>query len=178
MLIPRIAKQDTNIAGLVVMAGATRSLEDIILEQVSYLISLNRTVSNSQKAQLEELKQQIARVKSPNLSSAVPRADLPLGLPASYWLDLRGYNPPSAAKPLKQPMLILQGMRDYQVTSEDFQNWQKSLSGRQNVAFKSYPKLNHLFLEGVGKSTPAEYKTPSHIPEVVVDDIANWISKE
>ena len=50
------------------------------------------------------------------------------GAPASYWLDLRGYDPPSAAKEVKAPMLILQGERDYQVTTEEFAQWKASLA--------------------------------------------------
>ena len=101
--------------------------------------------------------------------------DLPLGLPAKYWLDMRGYSPPEAARDLKQPMLILQGGRDYQVTMQDFEGWQNALSSRQDVQFKMYPRLNHLFIEGEGNSTPAEYEQAGHVAEIVVDDIARWI---
>jgi len=73
-------------------------------------------------------------------------------------------------------MLILQGERDYQVTMKDFELWRKGLSGRGDVTFKSYPKLNHLFLEGEGKSVPAEYAIPAHIPDYVFDDIAAFVN--
>ena len=83
--------------------------------------------------------------------------------------------PPQAAKELPKPMLILQGERDYQVTMEDFAGWKKALGSRKDVTFISYPKLNHLFVEGEGKSTPAEYSMPGNVAKVVVDDIAKWI---
>lgn len=177
MLIPRMGTLGPDIAGFIVMAGATRPLEDIILEQMSYIFSLDGTISESEEAQLEEIKQQVARVKDPDLSSAVSSTELPLGMPTQYWLDLRGYNPPQVAKELNQPMLILQGGRDYQVTTEDFQNWKDSLSSRENVEFKFYPNLNHLFIEGEGKSKPAEYQMPGHVAEIVIDDIADWTKK-
>jgi hypothetical protein len=69
----------------------------------------------------------------------------------------------------------LQGERDYQVTMKDFELWRSGLKGRSNITFKSYPKLNHLFLEGEGKSLPAEYAQPGHIPDYVLDDIANFV---
>jgi hypothetical protein len=100
-----------------------------------------------------------------------------LGVPAKYWLDLQGYNPPEVAKKLRQPILILQGKRDYQVTMDDFQGWKKALSSRKDVEFKVYPKLNHLFIEGEGKSTPVEYEKPGNVAKIVIDDIANWIKK-
>jgi dipeptidyl aminopeptidase/acylaminoacyl peptidase len=71
---------------------------------------------------------------------------------------LRGYDPAEAAKKVKQPMLILQGERDYQVTMEDYGRWQTALKGQPRVKFISYPTLNHLFVEGRGKSSPAEYQ--------------------
>ena len=53
-------------------------------------------------------------------------------------------------------MLILQGERDYQVTMQDFAGWRRALGSRKDVTFISYPKLNHCFIEGAGKCTPAE----------------------
>jgi alpha-beta hydrolase superfamily lysophospholipase len=98
--------------------------------------------------------------------------------PVSYWLDLRGYSPPETAKELKQPLLILQGERDYQVTIEDFKRWTAALSAKSNVTFKSYPSLNHLFITGTGRSTPSEYDQAGHVDERVVQDIAAWIKQQ
>jgi fermentation-respiration switch protein FrsA (DUF1100 family) len=72
-------------------------------------------------------------------------------------------------------MLLLQGERDYQVTMEDFQGWKAALASKRNATFKSYPALNHLFLEGTGKSAPAEYQQVGHVPQTVIDDIVAWI---
>ena len=72
-------------------------------------------------------------------------------------------------------MLILQGGRDYQVTRVEYDGWLKALSGRPNVAFKLYPSLNHLFMEGAGKSTPQEYDKRGPVSQTVIDDIAAWI---
>lgn len=178
MLIPRIAAHDPNIAGFIVLAGASRPLEDLILEQSVYIFSLNGTPSEAEKIVLEKLKQQVARVKDPNLSGETSSGDLPLGIPAQYWLDLRGYDPAKAAKTIKQPIFILQGERDYQVGMEDYQGWKNALSSRANVKFKLYPKLNHLFVEGESKSTPAEYQHRGHIAQIVIDNIAEWIGAQ
>jgi hypothetical protein len=43
------------------------------------------------------------------------------------------------------------------------------------VTFKSYPDLNHLFVTGTGKSTPAEYEKPGKVSETVMNDIAAWV---
>jgi fermentation-respiration switch protein FrsA (DUF1100 family) len=117
----------------------------------------------------------VAKVKALQPPATGSATGSVLGAPASYWLDLRGYNPPEAAKALGRPMLVLQGERDYQVTLDNFEAWQKALADRKDVTFKSYPKLNHLFIEGEGKSAPAEYQKPGHVAEAVVADVAEWI---
>jgi hypothetical protein len=75
------------------------------------------------------------------------------------------------------PLLVLQGERDYQVTMADFDGWKKALGGRAQVRLKSYPKLNHLFMEGEGKAKPEDYTKAGHVAEEVVDDIAEWVKK-
>lgn len=175
MIVPRIGGQDSKIAGFIVMAGAARPLEDIILEQVTYVAGLDGAVSAQEKKQIEELRQEVAKVKALQPPATGSATGAVLGAPASYWLDLRGYNPPEAARALHQPMLILQGERDYQVTLDNFEAWKKALGDRKDVTFKSYPKLNHLFIEGEGKSAPVEYQKPGHVAEAVVADVAGWI---
>lgn len=177
-LLPRIARAAPQIAGLVSLAGSTRPMEDLALEQFTYIFSLDGKISSDEQKQLDTLRQQVARVKDPTLSLDSLASDLPLGIPASYWLDLRGYNPSQMAKTLKQPMLILQGESDYQVSMQDFQGWKDALSSRSNVTFKSYPKLNHLFMVIEGKSTPENTMQPGHVSPQVIDDVANWIKQQ
>jgi hypothetical protein len=74
-------------------------------------------------------------------------------------------------------MLVLQGERDYQVTMKDFERWKTTLGGKGNVEFKSYPKLNHLFIDGEGKSIPSEYEKVGHVAAYVIEDIARWIKR-
>ncbi len=176
MFVPRIGRLDPNIAGLIALAGATRPLEDVIPEQLAYLFSLDGSVSPEEQKQIDEAKEQAAKVKSIKPEDA-GTTTLILGAPASYWLDLRGYDPAEVAKGLKQPMLILQGERDYQVTMEDFKRWNAALAGKKNVTLKSYPGLNHLFIAGTNRSTPLEYEQPGHVDEHVIEDIASWIKK-
>jgi uncharacterized protein len=172
---PRIAQQDHDLAGLIILAGATRPLEDLILEQERYLASLNGGPTSSQQNSRSELEAQVARVKASDLSPSTPAQDLPLGIPAAYWLDLRGYRPQTVAQALDLPLLVLQGGRDYQVTGADFAGWRSALSGDANAKLTLYPELNHLFATGTGKSTPSEYERPGHVAEQVIADIAAWI---
>jgi uncharacterized protein len=174
---PRIAQADPAIAGLVILAGSTRPLDTLIVEQTRYLISLQGKPSPGAEAKLADIEALMAKVKKLTPADA-SSSEMILGAGAAYWLDLRSYDQVATAKALKQPLLILQGARDYQVTEADFDGWKKGLGSRANVTYKLYPDLNHLFMTGVGKSTPAEYEKPGHVAEAVVSDIAAWIQKQ
>ena len=156
-LVPRIAEKagDTDkLAGIISVAGVTRNMNDVLIEQITYLASLN--------GQQVDAKKEAEKIMN--------------SLPQSYRDFELVYNPVETAKKLKLPILILQGERDYQVTMEDFGNWRMGLMRNRNVQFKSYPKLNHMLQEGVGKSTPLEYNNYAQIPEYVIIDIANFIN--
>ncbi|MGB9978902.1 alpha/beta hydrolase [Methanobacterium sp.] len=175
-IAPRIGQQDPQLAGLIIMAGITRPLEEAILDQFTYLYSLADAMTEQQKAELETLKEKVARLKDPKISDNISPQDLPLGIPVAYWKDLRDHNVSDAVKKLDMPILVLQGERDYQVLeTKDFEAWKLALSQSTNAAFKLFPKLNHLFIEGEGKSTPQEYMIEGHVDEDVINTIARWI---
>lgn len=174
MLAPRIARDHPGIAGLAILAGATRPLEDMMVEQVEYIARLDGTMSNEETKQLEQFKSVAARVKALTAKDATDSNPI-VGAAPSYWLDLRAYDAAATAAKLTLPILILQGDRDYQVTGKDFADWKKSLSSRPNVQFKSYPALNHLFIAGTGTSGPAEYQTPGFVSEEVVRDLVELL---
>ncbi|HUI58157.1 MAG TPA: alpha/beta fold hydrolase [Bryobacteraceae bacterium] len=177
-LAPRIGKADPAIAGLIVLGGTTHALVDLLVPQTIHNFTLRGPMTAAQQKYVDQLREQVARANDPNLTPDTPASQMPMGLPASYILDLRGYHPEEMARELKQPMLILQGERDYQVTMEDFDAWRKGLAGKRNVEFRSYPKLNHLFMPGEGISADEEYAKPGHVLAAVVEDIASWVKRQ
>lgn len=174
MLAPRICAGHSGIAGLIIMAGNARPLEDLVLEQTIYQASLGKELPADAKRRLDEVKRQVAAVKE--LSTQTPSKGMLLHLPTSYWVDLQGYDPTDVARSFKRPMLILQGENDCQVNPKiDFERWRKALCGRTDVVLKSYPSLNHLFMYTATKSTGAEYQPQGNVAGIVVSDIAAWI---
>jgi dienelactone hydrolase len=162
---PRIAEADGRLAGMVLMAGNVRPLEDLLVEQVEYMGIKGDQLERSKALQAKVKKLEPADEDSPALG----------GLPVSYWLDLKDYDPAASAKKLGIPILILQGERDYQVTMTDFNLWKAAVGNSKGVVMKTYPSLNHLFEPGEGKSMPAEYAKPGHVAPAVIDDIAKFI---
>ena len=175
MLAPRIAAQDRGIAGLILLAGCAKSLYvEKLLKQTEYLVSLDGKIDEAEAKQLEEIKGQLKKIRELDIREN----ETVLGASRAYWADLMAYDPVKTARELNLPMLILQGGRDYQVTMEDFRGWEEGLAGQDRVYFKFYPDLNHLFISGTGKSTPAEYREPGNVAQVVIEDIVEWVKSQ
>lgn len=172
-LAPRIAARDSRLAGLILLAAPARPLEDLLLEQVTYLESLAPSAKGRQ--QVADLQRRVENVKRLGTSAFCDTIPFPFDAPRSYWADIVSYRPVETAARLAQPLLVLQAERDYQVTMQDYGLWRTGLLKRRNVSFKSYPKLNHLLQEGTGKATPDEYQQPSSVPAYVLDDLARFV---
>ncbi|MEU6745672.1 hypothetical protein ABZ914_05570 [Spirillospora sp. NPDC046719] len=172
---PRVAAAEPSVAGLVIMAGDAQPMHEAAVRVTRYLASLNP--GPDADAAVAAITRQAARVADPALSPADPAADLPFGLSAPYWLDMRSYDPVATALAVGKPMLILQGGRDYQVTVEDdLSRWRAALEGRPGVTVRVHAADDHLFFPGTGPSTPAGYDRPQHVDPAVLDDIAAWLN--
>ena len=176
-LLPRIAKKADNLAGVISLAGMSRKIENVLLEQYDYLFSLDGEISQEEQSKIDELKQQIRRMLSPDLNPTVPADSLPLSMPAKYWMTFKQIDPAKEIKELDMKVMILQGGRDYQVTTDDFKLWKDGLKNNSKTYFKVYDNLNHLFQPGEGKSKPDEYYRPAHVEGIVIKDISEWIKK-
>ncbi|MFH0795415.1 MAG: alpha/beta fold hydrolase, partial [bacterium] len=90
-LAPRIAQADPQVAGLIIMAGSTRPLEDAILEQTQYIFAADGEVTADEKKYLQQIEAGVAQVKSldksPTPAQAQAQAQMILGAPPRYWLD-------------------------------------------------------------------------------------------
>ena len=140
------------VEGVIMLAAPSRDLEEVVREQFDYLLPSGASQSFKNE-QIEAI-----RTRSPH-----------------YFEE---YHQTEAAKRLKRPIFILQGERDYQVSMKDFEGWKTALQGRPKTAFRSYPSLNHLFIEGEGKSTPLEYQTEGHVAKEILDDISSFINNK
>lgn len=175
---PRAASRAPKLAGLILMAGPTRPLEDLVLAQFRYIAGAKGPQAAAMAKLIPKMVKAVALVKSPKLSPKTPTAALPLGIPASFWLGVRGYRPAQVAAHLKMPILVIQGEADYQVTlAEDFAGWKRALGKRKGVTFKRYPHLGHTFIDLKKKmAMPADYmKVRGHVAPQVIDDIAAFV---
>lgn len=170
-LAPRIAKDCPEVRAIVIMAGSTRPLMEMMEEQINYIAMEDGKIDAAEQSQLRALKAAVEQlnkgIRGPGILGGVTKA---------YLDDLNAYDAPGTAAKLSIPIYAAQGGRDYQVlAAKDFEDWRKALDGKKGAALRLYPKLNHLFIEGEGKSYPREYSIPANVSGEFVGDIARWI---
>ncbi|ASK64480.1 hydrolase [Virgibacillus phasianinus] len=174
MMVPQIINKDKrdNIEGAIVMAGPARTIQDVVLDQLDYLFSIDRMPLEL----YEFLKGQYELLNDPDFSGENPPAGFQLGQ-SMFWDSINDIKAAEMASEQTKPLLIIQGEEDYQVQADsEIPIWRRELSHRNNVEYQLYPKLNHFFTEGEeGMSTPEEYLIPANIPEYVIRDIAAWV---
>jgi pimeloyl-ACP methyl ester carboxylesterase len=167
---PKIAAEEPAVAGLVIMAGDTQPMQHAAVRVMSYLATNPEAVPPEV---IEQFMRQAAVVDIPDLSPDTPSSDLPFGMPASFWLDLRDYDPVVTAAKLDVPILILHGGRDYQVTvADDLPAWR---DGLPEATIRILAADNHLFFAGSGPSTPADYETAQHVDPEALTTITTWM---
>lgn len=176
-VMPLVADKLPDTAGYILLAAPARSISDTLYEQVAYILSLDETATEENKADILEEAQRTAQ----NIQELTPESTLSpdnlLGTPASYWLSLRDYQPLQAIQTVQKPLLFLYGGRDFRTTAEDQSLWQQALDQSPQAVFKVYSNLNHLMMAGVGKSNPAEYQTKGTVSPEVSQDIADFIEQ-
>ncbi|WP_369939711.1 alpha/beta fold hydrolase [Xanthomonas medicagonis] len=175
MLAARIARMSGKTAGIVLWAAPARSLLDLLLDQNRYLLGLQGAPSAEGKARVAEIERRVAKVRG---DGAVARNDSPQDLPAAYWRAFDKVDPVADVLALRQPVLWLQGERDFQVTAPDWQRWQQALGQDPRATLHRYPQLNHLGIAGTGTPGPAEYAQPGHVDPQLIADTAHWIGAQ
>lgn len=170
-LIPRIIERTHDAKGYLILAGNVSPIEDLIIKQYDYLFNLDGNISEEEQNQLNLITNEIDKLN--NIEEH--NGEIVLGASYDYWSDLRNYDPITMIKEFTDPVLFLQGERDYQVTMEEFNKWKNSLENIENFTFKTYKTLNHLFISGEGTPTPNEYASGESVSNEVITDIADFI---
>ena len=172
-LLPRIANKSNQISKIILLAGNSRPLDKLIIEQYEYLYKL--TPTQELKDALQQVKEQTALLNSKIFNLNTTKENLPLNLSANYWKSILDYKPIKEIQNVKIPILILQGERDYQVSMKDFELWKSNLKNNKKASFISYPHLNHLFFSGEKPSDPKEYAIKGIVDKKVIEDISSFI---
>lgn len=176
-LIPRIDQADTGnqVAGYISLAGSVRSIMELTIIQIDYILSLDTSMSEAEKdaykAPYLKADQAIKALTEKDRGSSTAI----MGAYPTYWLDLADYRPDAEVSSISEPLLFLQGEHDYQVTMTDFDMWKTALGDNPQASFVSYPNLSHSFVETPAMGTPDDYNTAARVDKKVAQDIRDFI---
>ena len=176
---PLIAREAPQVAGVIMLAAAAEPLSTALLRQVNYLATLPGAIGANARAELPSITQEAAEVASPAVLRKDPPGKVLLGgAGPAYFLSGFAYNEVATARSIPQPLLFLQGDRDYQVTvANDLDVWLRGLQGRAGVTVVQFPHADHLFLDGSGPATPLDYQEPGQVDPAVIATIASWVGR-
>ncbi|MBK6424057.1 MAG: alpha/beta fold hydrolase [Gemmatimonadetes bacterium] len=165
MIAPLLGAQDRAVAALALLAGPSKNGTEILVDQMLWPIRTTPDLTPEVRAErLAEAERQV-------------RAD---SMPALAWLRwFRHYEPLRAARLVRQPVLILQGALDRQVTAGQADSLAAAIrsSGNRKVEVRVFPGLNHLFLPSPTDGSPAEYTAlgDARIPDEVLNTLTSWL---
>lgn len=174
MLAPSIVKYCGNYkpAGAIMMAAPVDFFETF-LDQSKYLNSMGYM----ENSELDQIKSFCNIVSDKSFPGNVTTGSSLMSGPPGYWLSMKNSTHVEDAQNINVPLLIMQGEKDYQVDISNLEHWKSILKDKNNVEYNSYPKLNHLFIEGKGLIGPEQYDVTENVPDYIIKDICNWIQK-
>ena len=174
IIAPMVAATDAQIAAIVLLAGSGKRGDQISIEQLTYILDNTPGVTPELKKQkLAEQQEIIAAVQSGGDLSKYP-AQVRFPWTKEFWT----YDPLTTIRKVRQPILILQGALDRQITAEQADMLEKAArdAGNKDVTKQILPNLNHLFLTaktgGVDEYSKLE---TSAIGDDVLKMLGDWL---
>ena len=175
-LVPRIAEQAKgDVHGYVILAGSTRDVPTMMLEQMKYIAGLDGRTAPEETKMEADVAAAKRRIEALVAGSPPKPGEVVLGAGPAYWLDLAKYDVIASAKAMTAPVLVVQGGRDYQVTMVDFDRWKGAFAGKKDATLRLHPALNHVLSPGEGKSSPEEYERRTPVDAAVIEDVASFV---
>jgi hypothetical protein len=185
MIAPRIHESGGDYAGIIIFASSPRFLLDISKAQnIAFIEAME---DSEEKAVLLASIEQWDDYYGAFL--ALPD-DEAKSTPIPGWGDITAYyfkdlynNPVDATlERITVPFLVMQPDDDVQVlTDVDFALYKELLADRDNVTFKLYLGLNHLFMPSLGFDISEildEYRVRATVDEQVLRDIVEWVHSD
>ena len=175
--VPAIARAlkeaPVKACGFIMMAASPRPLDVLMREQIEYLDFLGQ-IPEDQRQVYDDLLKELDKLQD---IDSLPEDEPVAGAYSAYWKWLKDYDILQAAEDITQPVLLLQGEEDYQVTMEDFGIWQEHFGGKENWTLKSRPGLTHLFTPGQRTEGSAAYTGDKKTDARVILDIAEFVNE-
>ncbi|MDD5542023.1 MAG: alpha/beta fold hydrolase [Acidobacteriia bacterium] len=176
VIAPLVASADPKISAIVIMAGSAKTGEDVVMDQTADLIDRNPTLTAEEKAQA--LAQQKAYLETIRTGGDITK--LPDTVKNAWYKAFLIYDPLPTIRKVHQPILILQGALDRQVTADQATMLEKAAreAGNKDVTAMVFPDLNHLFLKAkTGSFNEYSSLSSTAIPDDVLERMSAWLQE-
>ena len=164
MIAPMVGASDAKLRAIVLMAGPAQTGRTILKYQNEYAVDSMLKLTGAKR-------DSVLRDAVGKLDSAAKTTPW-----IQYFLD---YDPIATAKRVKQPVLILQGATDRQVTPEQAPALAAAFraGGNGDVTMRIFPSTDHLFLADLAGNPSGYASLPSkNVRPEVLGAIADWLS--
>ena len=162
IIAPMVAAQDADIHAIALLAGTAYNGKRIMLHQNEDVMKANGVPDRQRDSVMKTIP---ARLDS-------------LGRESKWIGFFMQHEPLPTLRRVKQPVLIVQGETDHQVTPEQADSLAHALhtAGNHNVLLRKFPETNHLFLEDPS-GVPQNYGKLKKVGvrKEVLGTIADWV---
>ena len=203
IIAPMVAAQSSDVAFIVSMAGTGLTGEEILYLQAALIARANGATEEiiaQNRDQQEKIFEVLKTVEDEDqakqmlleiMESAIPDTmdkndeQIQSGIKSEmkkifnpwfrYFLT---YNPKTALRKVKCPVLVIIGEKDLQVPpKENLKAIEEALkkAGNEDYTLKELPKLNHLFQTATTGSITEYSKIEETISLIALDEMTNWI---
>ncbi|HEV2706864.1 MAG TPA: alpha/beta fold hydrolase [Pyrinomonadaceae bacterium] len=160
-----LGAEDARIAAIGLLAGASRPLDRVLVEQSLYAVALNTTADPADTTKFNQAAQQL--IKLFDDVRAAPSAADPSRDNYAWFREHMASDPLALARRVRVPLIVLNGERDTNVLPYHALELAQAAAsaGNRQVTLRVFPNLTHIF-------------TPSQIDKSVTDKQATEVSDE
>jgi dienelactone hydrolase len=164
-LAATIARRDGGVSGIVVLAGSSRPLDELIRDTIT---RLGTEGAESLLSQLDSL-----------AAGTLPDERAILGIRAGYLRDYRSRDITAEFLAFDGPVLFLQGGKDHLTPARELDHWKERMASgaKANVTFRLDPRLGHLFIPIAGEGSPESLLVPGTVDAGVTAEIAGFVKE-
>ncbi|HEU4389566.1 MAG TPA: alpha/beta fold hydrolase, partial [Blastocatellia bacterium] len=170
-----LADEDSRIAGIVLLAGVSRPLDLVVLEQAIYYQALKGPVDPSSKEKFPDVFQRLMRIVT---EAKAGKADESVNDLNEYFRQHAAHDPSETIKKLRCPILILQGERDMDalVYHSIALALAASSGGNKHVSVRIVPDIGHDFAASPldARASVEERNQPS---KEILNTLEAWVAR-
>ena len=167
-----LAEEDSKIAAIAILAGASRPLDNILIEQALYDEALKRPVDPSSTNEFPEIVRALIKISD---DAKAGKQNQSVNDMYEWFRQHAAHDPVQTIRKLKCPILILQGERDEDALSYNgvALALAAARAGNKHVVLRVFPNLTHEFIaSSLDKAATMEER--GHVSQAMIDTLGKW----